>query len=123
MNELTGQCMCGAVTFKVTGEGTGIVSCHCKECQQLHGNYNPMWVVNKEDFTVRGEDSLEWYNSSEEKSRGFCKKCGAAMFMRQETGPKMLISVGCIDDTVGMENIKNVFTQDAGTYYVMSEES
>jgi hypothetical protein len=122
MAEITGQCMCGEVKFKATGEATGIVSCHCKQCQQLHGNYNPMMVVDKDKFEVENEEHLAWYHSSEEKSRGFCNKCGAAMLMRQNQGPKMLISVGCINDTDGFKNSKNVFTEDAGHYYVMPPE-
>jgi hypothetical protein len=111
--------MCGSVKYTVNGEVTGVVSCHCKGCQQLHGNYNPMIVTEKSDFTFTEDKGVAWYESSEENERGFCTHCGAAMFKRPKAGPKILISVGNIDDTSDLQNIRNVWTDEAGHYYVM----
>ncbi len=82
-----------------------------------------MYVVNKTDFELTNDEGIAWYESSEEKERGFCNKCGAALFMKQTHGPKMLISVGSLDDADQLTNVKNVFEQEAGTYYVMPPES
>ncbi len=122
MAEVKGRCMCGAIAYKATGEMYGIVSCHCKECQRLHGNYNPMLVVDKTNFVLEGEGDMGWYDSSEDKNRGFCNVCGAALFMRQKNGPKILISAGSLDDPYGFKNVKNIFTEEAGSYYVMPPE-
>lgn len=122
MSAITGSCMCEAVTFTVTEELSGVVNCHCKDCQRLHGIYNPMVVIDKTSVDFADDAPLAWYDSSEEKSRGFCKECGSAMFMRQNQGPKMLISAGCLDDTSGLKTIKNIFTDEAGDYYVTPEE-
>jgi len=100
----------------------GVVSCHCKLCQRLHGNYNPMVIVNKVDFSFTSERGLAWFASSTEARRGFCRECGSALFKEQLTGPKMLIAVGSLDDTSGWQNVKNVFTEEAGGYYVMPPE-
>ncbi len=120
MQEKTGGCVCGKVTYSVTGEYTGVVSCHCKSCQRFHGNYNPMIVADKEQVALRGD--ISWYTSSDTAERGFCGVCGAALFKRQTTGPKLLISVGSLDDTTGLRNIKNVFVEKEETYYTMPEE-
>jgi hypothetical protein len=117
--EITGKCGCGNVAFSASGAIEGIVSCHCKFCQRLHGNYNPMVLVNKEDFTFTNDAGLAWYDSSDHARRGFCKDCGSALFKEQKQGPKVLISVGSLDDTTNWQNIKNVFTESAGHYYVM----
>lgn len=88
-------------------------------CQRLHGNYNPMVVVDKKDFSFISKLGLAWFKSSDDARRGFCKECGAALFKEQTTGPKILISVGSLDDTSGWQNTSNVFTEEAGEYYVM----
>lgn len=80
-----------------------------------------MVVVNKEDFSYTNDSGLAWFNSSSEARRGFCKDCGSALFKEQITGPKILISVGSLDDTSDLKNIKNVFTEEAGTYYLMPD--
>jgi hypothetical protein len=35
---LSGQCICGAIQYELTSETIGVVNCHCKMCQRLHGN-------------------------------------------------------------------------------------
>ncbi len=123
MSQATGQCMCGEVKFTVNEEPAGVVNCHCKDCQRLHGIYNPMVVVEKANVEIPEDAPLDWFASSESKSRGFCTKCGAALFMRQDQGPKMLISAGCLDDTSNLKTLKNIFTEEAGEYYDTPEEA
>ena len=82
-----------------------------------------MVVVEKSDFVITTSDGLEWYNSSTEARRGFCGLCGAALFKEQTAGTKILISVGSLDATDGWANIKNVFTDEAGHYYLMPSEA
>ncbi len=118
---MSGQCACGNVKYEVSG-ATGVVSCHCKMCQRLHGNYNPMMVADKQVFKLVEENGLAWFDSSAEARRGFCKECGSALFKEQKTGPKILVAVGSLDETHGLKNVKNVFSEEAGEYYVMPPE-
>jgi hypothetical protein len=122
MKKITGACGCGAVTFVAEGDITGVVSCHCKLCQRLHGNYNPLVIVEKTDFILRSSDTLEWFDSSSEARRGFCRLCGSSLFKEQKSGTKILVSVGSLDDTSDWKNIKNVFTEEAGHYYLLPLE-
>lgn len=119
----TGRCMCGAIRFSVAPPFTGIVSCHCKQCQQLHGNYNPLVIAEKSNFSLtQGADTLRWYDSSPGNQRGFCSRCGSALFKQDTDGPKIKISVGSLDDTSDLHNIKNVGTESAGSYYLLPPE-
>lgn len=122
MTTITGKCACGDVAFTASGTIEGVVSCHCKLCQRLHGNYNPMVLVDKDNFQFTNDSSLAWFDSSSEARRGFCTHCGSALFKEQKTGPKMLIAVGSLDSTKEWKNIKNVFTEEAGAYYVLPDE-
>ncbi|MEI6478025.1 MAG: GFA family protein [bacterium] len=121
MKPHTGQCLCGSVKYTLPGELSGVISCHCKDCQRLHGIYNPMVVVPRNDLILTEEKGLAWYPSSEESERGFCKKCGSALFMRTEA--RALVSAGSLDDPTGLKNLKNIFTDDAGEYYDLPAEA
>ncbi len=79
-----------------------------------------MLVAEKDLVSMSGP--LSWYTSSDAAERGFCSHCGSALFKRQTTGPKILVSVGSLDDTQGLENIKNVFVEAKETYYIMPPE-
>jgi hypothetical protein len=116
--------MCGAVRFEVSGPFVGLISCHCKECQRLHGIYNPLLIADKANFRfTAGEGIVRWYDSSPGNQRGFCSVCGSALFKRDTEGPKIKISTGSIDDTSDLVNTKNVHTENAGHYYVMPPEA
>jgi hypothetical protein len=118
----TGKCGCGKVAYTISGSMEGLVSCHCKLCQRLHGNYNPMVIVDTEQLVFTADTSLAWFDSSIEARRGFCKEYDSALFKEQKNGPKILVAVGSLDDTSGLTNIKSVFTEDAGHYYLMPPE-
>jgi hypothetical protein len=34
---LTGRCLCGSVTYRLTGEPMATVVCHCNHCQRQSG--------------------------------------------------------------------------------------
>jgi hypothetical protein len=119
---ITGKCMCEKVKFSISGQTAGLVNCHCKQCQRLHGNYNPMLVADKENLVItEGQEHLKTYNSSEDAERLFCDLCGSCLFKKQVKGPKILISAGSLDDTTGLKTLTNIFTESAGEYYDMPE--
>ncbi len=119
MTKISGKCGCGNVAYEAEGEISGVVSCHCKFCQRLHGNYNPMVVVEREDFSFTNEAGLAWYQSSDVARRGFCKDCGSALFKEKLPEKKMLVAVGSLDDTSDWKNKVNVFAESAGEYYLL----
>jgi hypothetical protein len=117
---ITGACACSTVKYSLSGEMVGVVNCHCKQCQRFHGNYHPLIVGEKENFVViKGEENITKFDSSELAQRFFCSKCGSQIFKKQTEGSKVMLSVGCLDDTEGLKTVKNIFTESAGTYYVM----
>ncbi len=118
----TGACLCGGVSYEVEGDLVGIVNCHCKDCQRLHGIYNPMLITALANVTFT-KNQPQWYRSSEAAERGFCGTCGAAMFKKLLKEERLLIAVGNFDDTTGLHNIKNIWEQSKGDYYVTPEIS
>jgi hypothetical protein len=122
--ERTGRCACGAVTVTVHEGAVGVINCHCLDCQRLHGNYNPLVVAGSELVEIEDPQStLSWWQANEQSERGFCSRCGSAMFKRLLDGTRTMVSVGALDDTTGLTTIKNVWTERARGYYVMPSES
>lgn len=81
MKKLTGQCMCGDITYEINGEIGTILNCHCLKCRRWHGSaYRTRTVVKTENFKwLRGEHLLSKYPSSKEVLKTFCSKCGSAL--------------------------------------------
>ena len=126
MTKISGRCDCGHVAYEAEGEIEGVISCHCKQCQRIHGIYKPMLMVNKSDLKFTNDSWLGWYDSSDDAKRGFCKDCGSAIFKKPnddapEMSDKIMPSVGSLDDTSEWKNKLNVFVKFRGHYYNMPD--
>jgi hypothetical protein len=58
-------------------------------CRRAHGAAFVTWIGVPEpqfDF-VAGRDSVQWYASSPDSRRGFCRHCGSPLFFRSERWP------------------------------------
>ncbi len=115
---IEGGCHCGAIRYKVDGELTGVINCHCSDCRRWHGNYAAYAVAMLSDFTyTKGEDKVVWYESSEKARRGFCPDCGSSIFKDNKDGVKIVLAVGAIDSPTGLSQLKNIFDDSKGDYY------
>ena len=82
-----GQCLCGNVRYRVTGQARGPCFCHCESCRRAAGAPFVAWATfDRERFeVVQGE--LAEIASSEHVSRGFCKDCGTSLTYFNEVRP------------------------------------
>ncbi|MCM2568990.1 GFA family protein [Janthinobacterium kumbetense] len=95
----TGGCLCGAVRFEVTGEGSNPHSCSCRNCQQHTGAPTVAWMEFARD-QVRWTGSAgapATYRSSEYSSRAFCAACGSSIGAI-DNAPTVALLVGSFDD-------------------------
>jgi hypothetical protein len=115
--DMTGRCHCGGVRFRITGETQGVIACHCRDCQQMHGNYNVMVVAPRSAVTIESDSQLTWYASSDKARRGFCARCGGRLFKDILGGERLLVSAGTIDPPTGKRIIRNIWEQSKGDWY------
>jgi len=93
-----GACHCGAVCFSAQGPLRAAVACHCEDCLRLAGYSWAATQVAEAGFTLTsGEESIDWYQSSDIAKRGFCKKCHAHMFYVLLNSGRVSIAVGMMD--------------------------
>lgn len=72
-------------------------------------------------MTVRGEDNVTWFQSSEKARRGFCSICGSSLFWdpigRDWTG----IAMGAFDQPTNTRLAVHAYTADKGDYYDIAD--
>ncbi len=117
----SGSCLCGAVTFEVAGELPGPDACHCSQCRRQSGHFWASTDVRRADLTLKGEDRLTWYRSSEKVERGFCATCGSALFWAPIGREKIAVAMGAFDKPTGTRLHKHIFTADKGDYYDIAD--
>jgi hypothetical protein len=79
-----GQCYCGAVKIRVSGNPVGAGYCHCKNCRSWSGGpVNAFTLWPPEAFEVtEGEEHIGQYNANENTYRQWCTKCGGHLMAR-----------------------------------------
>ena len=86
MENISGQCYCGGVTFRITAKKPLFSTyCHCIECRTAHAG--PLYLtagVHAVDFHIeKGEELLKDFyplNHPLKLNRRFCATCGTRVY-------------------------------------------
>ncbi len=73
-----GECFCGAVQVKVSGEPEAMGYCHCRSCRSWSGgpvNAFTLWKPGAVQI-IAGAEHLGMYQKTAVSQRQYCKKCG-----------------------------------------------
>ena len=111
-----GSCLCGAVTYTVTGPMRDVVICHCVQCRKTSGHYVAATQADAADIEITGE-GLRWFKSSDIAERGFCGICGSSLFWRRFDNGHVSIGAGTLDGDTGLKTSGQIWTHTKGDYY------
>lgn len=117
----TGSCLCGAVRFEVSGALHPPDACHCTQCRKQSGHYWASTDVRRSDVTIHGGDAVTWFQSSEKVRRGFCSRCGSALFWDAPQRDRIAIGMGAFDQPTGVKLGLHIFVADKGDYYDIAD--
>lgn len=113
-----GGCLCGAVTYEVSGELRPVLACHCGQCRKTSGHY---WAATQAPIEAvkisDPEGKLTWFESSDWARRGFCAGCGSSLFWEMQSKGVMSIAAGSLDAPTGLSISAHIFVADKGDYY------
>ncbi len=101
----TGRCLCGAVTFELSGDLIATAVCHCRHCQrQSGGAFSVNLVAHESQLTLHGE--LTTYEERGENNddvyvrRRFCGACGSPIVSElAKSAGVVAVKAGALDDT------------------------
>lgn len=113
-----GSCLCGAVTYRVTGDMRPVVACHCAQCRKTSGHYVAATSAPRDAVDITGE--VSWYQSSPTARRGFCGTCGSSLFW-DGPGENLSIHAGTLNGPTGLALAGHIFTADKGDYYAIHD--
>ncbi len=116
-----GSCLCGAVTFEVTEALPPPDACHCRQCRKQSGHFFASTDVPRSALTVKGIESVTWYQSSERVRRGFCSRCGSALFWDPIKRDWIGIAMGAFDTPTETHLRVHIFVADKGDYYDIAD--
>lgn len=116
---MTGGCLCGRVTYEVTGPMRPVIACHCVQCRKTSGHHVAATSAARADVDIVGE--VRWYRSSETAMRGFCPTCGSNLFW-DGPGENLSIFAGTLDGATGLQIAGHIFCAHKGDYYNIPDD-
>ncbi len=105
---MTGRCLCGQVSYELTGNLIATAVCHCDHCQRQGGSaFSVNLIALQPQLTVHGE--LKAYEERGELGddvyvlRKFCPGCGSPIVSELTKTPGVIaVKAGTLDDKSGV---------------------
>ncbi|WP_308206228.1 GFA family protein [Aliihoeflea aestuarii] len=116
-----GSCLCGAVRFEAEGSVRPVVFCHCTQCRKQSGHFYATTSVADAHLSVDGRENVTWFAASATARRGFCNRCGSALFWKGNGRDVTSILAGAFDEPAELVAACHIFTADKGGYYEIED--
>ena len=113
----TGSCLCGGVRYRVRGALRDVLICHCQFCRRMSTHVGAYAACAPSDLELVSSRTLRWYRSSPGARRGFCNKCGSALFWEPTPATHISISAGSLNPPTGLKVKEQIFLAQKGDYY------
>lgn len=114
----TGRCLCGSVSYELSGDLLATAVCHCDHCQrQSGGAFSVNLIAHESQLTVTGE--LTTFEDRGEHGddvyvrRKFCGTCGAPVVSELAKSNGILaVKAGTLDDRSSVQPTVEVWCVD-----------
>lgn len=119
---ITGECFCGAVTYRVSGKLRDARSCHCSRCRKAFSSQASAYaLVDPAEFSwLTGQNVLTSYIGEHGAGLKFCSKCGSTLCGIVD-GNVHGITLGCVNGDPEIEIGRHIFVGSKATWEVMPE--
>ncbi len=118
----TGSCLCGEVSYEVSGNLGIFQYCHCSRCRKITGSAHAANIIIAPDHFrwLKGEEHVGRYEVPQANhfATSFCKKCGSSLPWMAKSGKSIVIPAGTLDEHPGIEPMQNIFCGSKADWYV-----
>ncbi len=122
---LSGSCLCGEITYQVSGPLLGVLNCHCSMCRKSHGAaFRTRAALRSNDFRwLSGEELLTRYESSKGEFRVFCSICSSNLITEFDADKDWIgFALGTLDDDPGVAPTCHVMVNSKAPWFHITDE-
>lgn len=119
--EISGRCLCGAVTVTVEKFDGKVGACHCGMCRRWGGG--PSLSLRGAELRLTGEAQMKVYASSEWAERAFCGTCGTHLFYRLKQTAEPFVWAGLFGDLPGAVLHEQIFIDHKPGWYEFANQT
>ena len=108
---MRGECLCGAVSFELSGELPNLYQCHCSLCRKVTGSSaNAAFRVARDQLAwTSGEDRVSEYETGTGFKSHFCSRCGSPLPNLTAQGSAWWVPVGLLQDSDDLQVAAHLF--------------
>lgn len=102
---VTGQCLCGAVKFCISGEFERFFLCHCARCRKDTGSAHSanLFSSTAKISWLSGEENIKTFRLSGSRHvKSFCSECGSALPFSHANDGVLVVPAGSLDSPVAI---------------------
>ena len=117
----TGSCLCGSIRFRVRGPLRDVLVCHCMFCRRMNTHVGAYTACAVSDLEIENTRTLRWHRASPRARRGFCSKCGSALFWEPTPLTHISIAAGSLNAPTGLKIQAHICLNQKGDYYEIAD--
>ena len=123
---LKGSCLCGAVTFEVTGDPKRFYHCHCSRCRKATGtgHASNLFVQPGTLSWLTGSEQVRTFKVPEAQrfANHFCCICGSRLPRQPKDSDMVIIPGGSLDDEPSLKPQARIFSASRASWSCSGDE-
>src|SRR5690349_13091800 len=111
-NTHKGTCLCGGVSFEVSGTFEHFFLCHCAHCRKDTGSAHAanLFSTRAQLNWLQGEDKVRTFGlPGTRHQKSFCADCGSALPGHHMDGALLVVPAGSLDSPVARRPDAHLF--------------
>lgn len=115
-----GSCLCGGITFEITGDVQGVGLCHCSLCRKASGAGSI--AVSADHLTwIAGRDLVREFQRPSGYGSAFCRVCGSPAPDANRSGTLFAVPVGLLDRDSGTHVVEHIYVGSKASWDVIGD--
>lgn len=114
-----GACLCGAVTFRISGEFESFFLCHCSRCRKDTGSAHSanLFSTNAKINWLSGSQNIKVFQLSGSRHiKSFCTDCGSALPVYQGEIGLLVVPAGSLDSQINIRPNAHICTSSRASW-------
>lgn len=125
-NHISGNCVCGDISYEIDGDPMFTAQCCCSDCQKTSGADHMTLAFFREDQVKTNGTTASYAvtaDSGNTMTRHFCPKCGGRLFGTNSARPGIIaITTGSMNNVDGIKPGVAVFTSGKRPWDVLNSD-
>lgn len=120
MKKITGNCLCGDVSFEIDDDFQHFQLCHCLQCQKTTGTAHASNLFTDPNSIswLSGVDAIVRFDVEGRRiSNAFCSKCGSRVPFLSKSGEVLAVPAGSLNGVPSISPKANIFWPERAGWY------